>query len=58
MKELFNQYVQSLETYIMFAIGEEAARITPELEAKGRAPIKLSMGAPVAPPPKFVIDKL
>ena len=58
MKELFNQYVQSLETYIMFQIGEEAARITPELEAKGRAPIKLSMGAPVAPPPKFVINKL
>lgn len=58
MKELFNQYVQSLETYIMFAIGEEAARITPDLEAKGRPPISLSMGAPVAPPPQFVIDKL
>lgn len=58
MRELFNQYVQSLETYIMFAIGEEAARITPELEAKGRPPISLSMGAPVAPPPQFVIDKL
>lgn len=58
MKELFNQYVQSLETYIMFVIGEEAARITPELEAKDRPPISLSMGAPVAPPPQFVIDKL
>lgn len=58
MKKLFNQYVQSLETYIMFQIGEEAARIKPELESKGRAPISLSMGAPVAPPPQFVIDKL
>ena len=58
MKELFNDYVQSLETYIMFSIGEEAARITPDLEAKGRAPIKLSMGAPVKNPPQFVIDKL
>lgn len=58
MKELFNQYVQSLETYIMFAISEEVARLKPELEAKCRAPISLSMGAPVAPPPKFVIDKL
>lgn len=58
MKELFNQYVQSLETYIMFKISEEAARIKPELEAKNRAPISLSMGAPVAPPPQFVIDKL
>lgn len=58
MKELFNNYVQSLETYIMFQIGEEATRLTPELEAKGRAPIKLSMGAPVKNPPQFVIDKL
>ena len=58
MKELFNDYVQSLETYIMFQIGEETARLKPELEAKGRAPISLSMGAPVAPPPQFVIDKL
>lgn len=58
MKELFNRYVQSLETYIMFAIGEEAARIKPELEAKGRPAISLSMGAPVASPPKFVIEKL
>lgn len=58
MKELFNGYVQLLETYIMFKIGEEVARIKPELEAKGRAPIALTIGAPVAPPPKFVIDKL
>lgn len=58
MKELFNQYVQSLETYIMFQIVEDVARLKSELEAKGRAPISLSMGAPVAPPPKFVIDKL
>lgn len=58
MKELFNQYVQSLETYIMFSIEEEVTRVTPELVEKGRAPIKLSMGAPVAPPPQFVIDKL
>jgi len=58
MKELFNDYVQSLETYIMFQIGEEVARLKPELEAKGRAPISLSMGAPVKNPPQFVIDKL
>lgn len=58
MKELFNEYVQSLETYIMFAIGEEVARLKPELEAKGKAPISLSMGAPVKNPPQFVIDKL
>lgn len=58
MKELFNDYVQSLETYIMFQIKQETQRLTPELTAKGRKPISLSMGAPVEPPPKFVNDKL
>lgn len=58
MKELFNQYVQSLETYIMFKITEEVARLRPELESKNRAPISLSLGAPVAPPPDFVIERL
>lgn len=58
MKELFNDYVQSLETYIMFKISEEVAALKPELTAKGRAPVSLSMGAPVKNPPQFVIDKL
>ncbi len=58
MKELFNNYVQNLETYIMFQIKQETARLKSELEAKGRSPIMLSMGAPVQPPPEFVIDKL
>ena len=58
MRELFNDYVQSLETYIMFRIKEEVARITPELIAKNRAPISLSMGAPTQKPPKLVIDSL
>lgn len=58
MKNLFNDYVQSLETYIMFQIGETVAKLKPELDAKGRSPISLSMGAPVKNPPQFVIDKL
>lgn len=58
MKELFNDYVQSLDTYIMFKIKQEAIRLTPELTAKGRKPISLSMGAPVEPPPEFVNEKL
>lgn len=58
MKKLFNDYVQSLETYIMFQIVEEVAKLKPELVAKGRSPISLSMGAPVKNPPQFVIDKL
>jgi len=58
MREFFNDYVQSLETYIMFRIKETVAKITPELTAKGRPPIALSMGAPTATPPKKVIDAL
>ena len=58
MKKLFNDYVQSLETYIMFQIKQETQRLAPELTAKGRKPISLSMGAPVEPPPQLVNDKL
>ena len=58
MQEFFNDYVQNMETYIMFRIKETVAKITPELTAKGRAPIALSMGAPTTPPPKKVIDAL
>ena len=58
MQELFNDYIQNLETYIMFRIKETVARITPELTAKGRKPISLAMGAPTQNPPQFVIDAL
>ena len=58
MREFFNDYVQTLETYIMFRIKETVAKITPELKAKGRSPINLSMGAPTATPPRFVIESL
>ncbi len=54
MKELFNDYVSSLETYIMFQIKQEAQRLTPELTKRGRKPISLSMGAPVEEPPALV----
>lgn len=58
MKELCSDYVKSLETYIMFQIKQETMRLKPELDAKGRSPISLSMGAPVQPPPEFVIEAL
>ena len=58
MQEFFNDYVQSLETYIMFRIKETVAKITPELKAKNRAPIMLSMGAPTAAPPKALTESL
>ena len=58
MKELFNDYVQTLETYIMIQIKMETARLTPELTKKGRSPISLAMGAPVERPPQLVTDKI
>ena len=58
MREFFNDYVQKIETYIMFRIKETVAKLTPELTSKNRAPIALSMGAPTAAPPKKVVDAL
>lgn len=58
MQEFFNEYIQNIETYIMFRIKEEVARITPELVEKNRAPISLSMGAPTQMPPRFALDAL
>ncbi len=57
-ENLFNKDVMSLDTYIMFKLKEETARLKPELTAKNRAPISLSMGAPTANPPKAIIEKL
>ena len=58
MKELFNNYVSSLETYIMFRIKQEALKLTPELTARNRKPISLAMGAPVEMPPELVQNAL
>ena len=58
MRNLFNDDVMSLDTYIMFKLKEETARLTPELKVKNRAPISLSMGAPTANPPEYVINRL
>ncbi|OGI03176.1 MAG: hypothetical protein A2104_10600 [Candidatus Melainabacteria bacterium GWF2_32_7] len=58
IKNLYSDYVKTLETYIMFRIKQEMIRLTPELKAKNRAPINLSIGAPTQPPPEFVISAL
>lgn len=55
---LFNDEVMSLDTYIMFKLKEQTAKLTPELTAKNRKPISLAMGAPTAKPPKKVIEDL
>lgn len=58
IEKLFNKEVMSLETYIMFRLKEETAKLKDELTAKNRAPIALSMGAPTANPPKCLINRL
>jgi len=58
MRNLFNDDVMSLDTYIMFKLKEKTSQLTPELKAKNRAPISLSMGAPTANPPKCLVERL
>lgn len=58
LEKLFNKEVMSLDTYIMFKLKEETAKLKDELTARNRAPISLSMGAPTANPPKVMIDRL
>ena len=53
----FNAYLGTLETYIMFQIKAKMLAKKDELTKKGRAPISLSMGAPVDMVPQFVIDR-
>lgn len=57
-EKTFNKEVMSLDTYIMFKLKEITTKLTPELTSRGRKPISLSMGAPSANPPQYVIDKL
>ena len=42
-EDLFNENVMTLDTYIMFKLKEKTTQLTPELKAKNRAPISLSM---------------
>ena len=58
IKALYSDYVKNLDTYIMFKIKQQTVKLTPELVAKDRAPIMLSIGAPTTRPPEFVIDEL
>lgn len=58
IKNLYSDYVKTLETYIMFRIKQRTAELTPELTAKNRTPINLSIGAPTQPPPVLVVNTL
>lgn len=56
VKDLYSDYCRNMETYIMFRIAARVAELTPELEKKGRPPIKMSIGAPTVEPPKALLD--
>ena len=58
MKNLFNEDVMAIDTYIMVKLKEKTAQLADALEKKNRSPISLSMGAPTANPPMVLIDKL
>lgn len=58
IEKLFNREVMSLDTYIMFKLKEETARLKDELTKRNRAPISLSMGAPTMNPPEIAIKRL
>lgn len=56
-EDIFNNQLKTMKNYIMFEIKARQAELTPQLKAKNRAPIALSMGAPVEPVPDFVKRK-
>ncbi|MBQ4647156.1 MAG: aminotransferase class I/II-fold pyridoxal phosphate-dependent enzyme [Candidatus Gastranaerophilales bacterium] len=56
-KTLFNNDIQNMKNYIMFEIKAHQNELTPMLKSKNRAPIALSMGAPVDRVPEFAILK-
>ena len=56
-KEIFSNQIKSMQNYIMFEIKARQIELTPSLKAKNRAPIALSMGAPVERVPEFAIKK-
>ena len=54
---LGNNKIANMSNYIMFEIKAKQNELTPELTAKNRKPIAMSMGAPVDMVPDFVVKK-
>ena len=57
MKQIFNEFAGSIDTYIMFKIKEKTNQLSDELTKRNRKPISLAMGAPTTPPPKLLIER-
>jgi LL-diaminopimelate aminotransferase len=58
ISSLYSDAVREMDNYIMFRIARRVAELTPDLVAKSRPPIWLSIGAPVVEPPKALVEKL
>ena len=58
MKQFFNEFAASIDTYIMFKIKEKIELLREELTKKNRAPISLSIGAPTINPPEELVQSL
>jgi len=58
IKSLTSDYCAEMQPYIMFRIAQRVMDLTPQLEAKGRPPIKMSIGAPTIAPPQVLLDKV
>jgi LL-diaminopimelate aminotransferase len=56
VKSLYSEACADMETYIMFRIAARVNDLTPELERKGRPPIRMSIGAPTVEPPAPVLE--
>ncbi|MDX2085823.1 MAG: aminotransferase class I/II-fold pyridoxal phosphate-dependent enzyme [Candidatus Melainabacteria bacterium] len=54
---LYSDLWANRQEYIMFRIAKRVAELTPSLEAKGRAPLKLSIGAPTVEPPEAFLEQ-
>lgn len=57
-KTLFNNEIQNMKNYIMFEIKARQNELSEMLKEKNRAPIALSMGAPVDKIPEFAHKKM
>ncbi|MBK8189636.1 MAG: aminotransferase class I/II-fold pyridoxal phosphate-dependent enzyme [Vampirovibrionales bacterium] len=57
IKSLYSDSCAKMETYIMFRIAQRVLDLTESLKAKGRPPIRMSIGAPTAAPPAILMEK-
>jgi LL-diaminopimelate aminotransferase len=58
IKSLVSDLCSEMQPYIMFRIAKRVLELTPQLEAKGRKPLRMSIGAPTVAPPSVLLKKI